>query len=144
MVVSISALSSSLFVLVMVFFTKLLLLIILGLMAYYEYLILLPIYSLFIKFVCKTMPSVILMLIDFQSRIYLRGRSFTKAYVKMVSIPFLHHHLSTLPPLQTLLLQLLLHPQLLLCHLLLLLKFCSGTIGLVIQVLNFFILLFNL
>lgn len=59
-----------------------LLLIILGLMAYYKYMILLPIYYLFINFVCKTMSSVILMLINFQSRIYLWGRSFYKGLCK--------------------------------------------------------------
>ena len=119
-------------------------LIILGLMVYLEFLILHPIYSLFINFPCKTMLFVILMPIDFSFRIYLWGRSSMKDWVKMVStlFPHLPPHLSIL--LLTLPLRFLNHHRLLVYHLLVLLKFYFGTKDVDILVQNFFILLFIL
>ena len=70
------------------------------------------------------MPLVILMSINSQFRIYLQGRSYTKGWVKMVSIPFLLLLLSTLH-LHLLSLQAIL--------LLFLLKLCFGTKGLAIH-----------
>ena len=117
-------------------------LIILGLMVYLEFLILHPIYSLFINFACKTMLVVILMLINSPFRIYLRGRSSTKDWVKMVSTLFHHSLLSIL--LLTLLLKFLNHLRFLVCRLVILLKFCFGIKDLDTQVQSFFILLFIL
>jgi len=49
---------------------------------------LVQIYFQYINFVYKIMHFVILMPINSQFRIYLRGRSYTKGWVKMVFIPF--------------------------------------------------------
>ena len=61
---------------------------------------LLQIYFQCISFVYKIAPFVILMLIDSQFRIYLRGKSYTKGYLKMGSIlfhPLLLFHLHLHP-----------------------------------------------
>ena len=115
----------------------------LNLMVYFEFLILLPICYLSINFVCKTIFFffAILVLIDFLSRIYLHGRSFTNVWLKMESIHFLHYLLCAHPiPL------LILPPKIISLYrlLLILLKFPFGITNLGMQVSNYFILLSNL
>ena len=115
----------------------------LNLMVYFEFLILLPICYLSINFVCKTIFFffAILVLIDFLSRIYLHGRSFTNVWLKMASIHFLHYLLCAHPiPL------LILPPKIISLYrlLLILLKFPFGITNLGMQVSNYFILLSNL
>ena len=83
----------------------------------------------------------ILVLIDFLSRIYLHGRSFTNVWLKMASIHFLHYLLCAHPiPL------LILPPKIISLYrlLLILLKFPFGITNLGMQVSNYFILLSNL
>ena len=122
-------------------------LITLSLMVYLGFLILLQNFYLSISFVYKIMHSTILMLIDSLSTSYFQGRSFTKDWVKMVSILFQHHFLchQTHPLLLLTLLLKFINLHLLLPYLLLiLLKSRFGTKGLDIQLQNFFTLLYNL